>query len=96
MTIYIINILKARDYITEGYLRGWGITGNDVELDVGTALAPRKCDVERWNNQCVTRIESLYGHQCEAIDVHGTTPHASAKKMQGQNKHVTDYKRLRY
>ena len=65
---------RVREFIIDGYLRGWGLTGEDVDLDVGTALFPRRPDVNRWNASCVRNIEELYTESCEAVDVHGYDP----------------------
>ena len=45
------------DFLLEGYLRGWGLTGARVDLEVGTALFPRVKDVARWNDACIRQIE---------------------------------------
>ena len=37
------------DFVIDGYLRGWGLTADIVDLDLGTALFPRRADVRRWN-----------------------------------------------
>ena len=73
---------RVRDFIVDGYVRGWGLTGSDVDLDVGTALFPKRCDVNRWNAACVEKIEHLHGKTCEAVDVIGYDPHASQASLQ--------------
>ena len=60
--------------VIEGYLRGWGISGKNVDLEHGTALAPLQKDVRRWNADCVKQIENLYGKTCDAVDIHGFDP----------------------
>ena len=35
----------VKDFVDEGYLRGWGLTGRSVDLDVGTAIFALKKDV---------------------------------------------------
>ena len=57
--------------ILEGYLRGWGIGGKNVDLEHGTALAPLQKDVRRWNAACVIQIEQRHGKHCDAVDVLG-------------------------
>eukprot|EP00973_Karenia_brevis_P048206 6690311-Karenia_brevis.AAC.1 len=61
-------------FIVNGYLRGWGLSGANVDLDVGTALFARRTDVHRWNTQCVAQIESKHGEDCDAVDVYGYDP----------------------
>ena len=62
------------DLVADGYIRGWGLNGHTVDLDVGTALFPRRADVKRWNDSCVEQIEREFGTECEALDVHGYDP----------------------
>ena len=53
------------DFFVRGYLRGWGLTGLTIDLDIGTAMFPLQKDVRRWNAACVNQIEVRYGHCCE-------------------------------
>jgi len=62
-------------FVTEGYLRGWGLTAENVDLDVGTGLFPRRADVRRWNEGCIRQIERRFGDVCEGADVHGCNWH---------------------
>ncbi len=41
------------DFVVDGYLRGWGLSGSNVDLDVGVALFPRRADVNRWNEHAL-------------------------------------------
>ena len=41
------------DVVLAGYLRGWGLTGDIVDLDVGTAIFARRRNVRRWNHNCL-------------------------------------------
>ena len=68
------------DYVTEGFLRGWGLSGSNVHLEIGTAIFARRTDVERWNNACVTQIEAKYHDSLEAVDVHGYDPDVSSQQ----------------
>ena len=65
------------EYVTEGFLRGWGMSGSNVHLEIGAAIFARRTDVERWNNACVSQIERLYQDRLEAVDVHGYDPDIS-------------------
>ena len=65
------------EYVTEGFLRGWGMSGSNVHLEIGTAIFARRTDVERWNNACVSQIERLYQDRLEAVAVHGYDPDIS-------------------
>eukprot|EP00973_Karenia_brevis_P013757 1867787-Karenia_brevis.AAC.1 len=58
-------------FVVNGYLRGWGLSGGNVDLDVGIALFARRTDVHKWNSQCAAQIETKYGESCDAIDAHG-------------------------
>ena len=58
----------------EGYLRGWGMTGQNVDLDIGTAIFSYNADVRNWNHDCVTQMERRFGTECEAVDIHGHDP----------------------
>ena len=69
----------VKDFVDEGYLRGWGLTGRSVELDVGAAIFALKKDVNNWNLDCVAQIEEKYGNICEAVDVKGFDPRESQK-----------------
>ena len=40
-------------FVEEAYLRGWGLTGNNVDLDRGTALFAKRADVRNWNEACI-------------------------------------------
>ena len=64
--------------MTEGYLRGWGLSGATVDLELGTAIFGRRADVNRWNDACRLQIETKFGDECEAIDIHGLTYYADA------------------
>ena len=76
------------EYVTEGFLRGWGLSGSNVHLEIGTAIFARRTDVERWNNACVAQIETKYQDSLEAVDVHGYDPDVSSQQS------TTDAKRL--
>ena len=65
---------EVKEYIINGYLQGWGLCGQNVDVDVGTALFGRRADVRRWNEDCVAQVEAKYGDRCEAIDIHGFDP----------------------
>ena len=65
---------EVLDFIAAGYLRGWGITGNNVDLDKGTALFPKRVDVRNWNDACVNQIEDTFGTSCQAVDIAGADP----------------------
>lgn len=62
---------KVFDFVVQGYLRGWGLSGRNVDLKVGTALFARITDVTLWNMACVGQIEDMYGEACDAVDIHG-------------------------
>ena len=47
-------------FVQDGYIRGWGMSGGNVDLDLGTAIFARRADVARWNNACVEQIERVY------------------------------------
>ena len=64
----------VQDFVREGYLRGWGISGRNAPLDIGTALFPRNTEANRWNEACVQQIEDMHGDECEGIDVKGCDP----------------------
>ena len=68
---------RVQKFILDGYVRGWGLTGADVDVDVGTALFPKRADVRRWNNACVKQIEQQHQETCEAVDVYGYDPRAA-------------------
>ena len=68
------------DFFVNGYLRGWGMTGKTVDLDIGTALFPRRADVKRWNQTCIAKIEASYANVCEAVDIHGFDPRSRSDK----------------
>ena len=61
----------VEEFIDEGYLRGWGLTADSVDLDLGTALFPRRADVRRYNDGCIEQIERLFGEVTQGVDVHG-------------------------
>ena len=63
-------------FVLDGYVRGWGLSGAQVDLDVGTAIFARRTDVTRWNGSCVQQIERTFGEKCDAVDVHGYNPDA--------------------
>ena len=67
----------VEDFVDEGYLRGWGLTGRSVDLDVGTAIFALKKDANNWNRDCVAQIEEKYGDTREAVDVRGFDPRES-------------------
>ena len=69
----------VKTFILEGFLRGWGMTGENVDLDVGTALFPRRADVTRWNNACVAQIDNRYGTACQAVNVTGFDPRGEGR-----------------
>ena len=77
------------DFVTEGYLRGWGLTGHNVDLDIGTALFPRRPDVHRWNDACVRQIEQKFGDSCEGVDIHGYDPRHGREKQQTAKTHLS-------
>ena len=62
---------QAAEFVLEGYLRGVGLTGENVDLEVGTAFFPRRMDVKHWNAGCVRQIEKKYNDEVEALDVIG-------------------------
>ena len=66
------------EFVVDGYLRGWGLSGSNVDLDVGVALFPRRADVNRWNEHALQQIEQCYGATCERVDVHGFDPRLNA------------------
>ncbi len=68
----------VKTFIEDGYLRGWGLTGQNVSLDVGVALFPRRADVNQWNKDAISQIEQKFGEGCEAVDVHGFDPQLNA------------------
>lgn len=72
------------EHIIDGYLQGWGLSGEIVDLDIGTNLSSRRADVNRWNNACVDQIEAKYGATCEAVDVRGYNPLSSLPSVQAQ------------
>ena len=71
------------EFVMEGYLRGWGMTGQNVDLDIGTAIFSYNADVRNWNHDCVTQMERRFGTECEAVDIHGHDPrnHRQAKSV---------------
>ena len=77
------------DFVAEGYLRGWGLTGHNIDLDVGTALFPRRPDVRRWNEACVKQIEQKFGDSCEGVDIHGYDPRHGREKQETGKAHLS-------
>ena len=66
---------RVFSFIVDGYLRGWGRTGRNVDLDLGTALFPKRVDARNWNDACINQIEDAFGEQgCEAVDIVGFDP----------------------
>ena len=47
-------------FVVDGYIRGWGMSGDNVDLDLGTAIFARRADVKKWNYACVEQIEKVY------------------------------------
>ena len=68
-------------YVTNGYLRGWGLSGDTVNLEVGTAIFGRRADVNRWNDACRSQIETKFGEECEAVDIHGLFLSSDAQRQ---------------
>jgi hypothetical protein len=52
--------VKVMKFVVEGYIRGWGMSGETVDLDLGTAIFSRRADASRWNDACVRQIEQKY------------------------------------
>ena len=75
----------VEDFVVDGYLRGWGLTGQNVSLDVGVALFPRRADVDRWTIDAVLQIERKFGESCEGVDVHSCDPRNSTHKKIATN-----------
>ena len=49
-------------FIIEGFLRGWGLSGSNVNLGHGTALFSTRLDVDQWNEACLQQIEHMNTH----------------------------------
>ena len=64
-------------FVIDGYLRGWGLSGAKMDLDVGTVIFARRADVQRWRSACVYNIERTFGETCDVVDIHGYNPNAS-------------------
>ena len=77
------------DFVVEGYLRGWGMSGKTVDLDIGTALFPRRADVRRWNQTCLDQIGSKFADVCEAVDVYGFDPRTRSDKTHPDQRDFT-------
>ena len=60
---------RVRDFITQSYLRGWGLTGSNVDLERGTAMFPGRDAVEDWNDHCVKQMEHAFGETMEGVDI---------------------------
>ncbi|HIL56947.1 MAG TPA: hypothetical protein EYG39_03455, partial [Rhodothermales bacterium] len=61
----------VREFFLAAFLAGWGLTGAEVDLEVGTALFPLRKDCLRWNEACIQQIERRWGSECWGLDVHG-------------------------
>ena len=59
-------------FVEEGYLRGWNLSGNNVDLEHGTALFATRAEVDRWNTNCIEQIERSF--VTEGIDIIGCNP----------------------
>ena len=67
---------EVEDFVLDSYLRGWGLSGVNVDLDRGTALFPTRKDVHRWNEDCVSQIMARYAASTslQGVDVQGFDP----------------------
>ena len=65
-------------FFVEGYLQGWGLTPEKVDLEIGTAIFVRKIDVANWNAGMVRRIENTHVQdkhgELQGIDIEACDP----------------------
>ena len=56
-------------FVIEGFLRGWGLSGSNVSLGHGTALFSTRLDVDQWNEACLQQIEHMNTDDLEGVDI---------------------------
>ena len=69
-------------FVENGYVRGWNLSGSNVDLDRGTALFATRSEVDRWNTACIDQIEAT--SVTEGVDVIGCNP----RKGSSDNKKI--------
>ena len=66
-------------FVEEGYLRGWNLSGSNVDLEHGTALFATRTEVDRWNTNCIEQIERNF--VTEGIDIVGCNPRKNSLEL---------------
>ena len=56
---------KVKDFVLKGYMRGWNLSGPNVNLEEGTAIVTRRADAKRWNDACLTQIHQTWAPGCK-------------------------------
>ena len=57
-------------------MRGWNLSGQNVNLEEGTAIVTRRADAKRWNDECLTQIHQTLHTKLQALDVQGHGQHS--------------------
>ena len=70
-----------KDFITDCYLRGWGLSGSNVHPDIGSALFPKRRHVRDWNDAMLLQLEEMYGEELDGVDIHGSDPTGAALQV---------------
>ena len=66
---------KLFDAIADMTLQGISLSGENIDLDVGTAIFARHVEKDLWNDAYIKQIEKKYWDKgLEAVDVHGFNP----------------------
>ena len=68
-------------FITDCYLRGWGLSGSNVHPDIGTALFPKRRQVRDWNEAVLQQLEETYGDELDGVDIHGSDPTGAGQQV---------------
>ena len=66
-------------FVEEGYIRGWNLSGSNVDLEHGTALFATRTEVDRWNTNCIEQIERNF--VTEGIDIVGCNPRKNSLEI---------------
>lgn len=72
---------RLHAFIVGCYLRGWGLSGDDIDPDIGTALFPKRRHVRDWNDAVICQIEEKYGDTLDAVDVYGADPTGAGQQL---------------
>ena len=66
---------KLFNAVLDMTLQGIGLSGDNIDLDVGTAIFARHTEKDLWNNGYIKQIENKYWNDgLEAVDVYGFNP----------------------